>query len=244
MSIAELIKELSSAKLISALTEKCLWAIFADKIDNVTPQQSRNALVVLCFIADANPDAIFNHFQMVLSEGFGDRARSDERFAQFSSLALQKLVKRSRGDKLAAPMRFQMSHPMFAKLVSVLEDDSSCLLRWFPAAEQTLNAIYLLAEHPDAICTAVIRRLHSKLRAGPAEQHRAGDETEEGDQGSAEDGAEENARCSVDSLAKLVFVVGHVTVQQLIWLEDIQVELRRRRDLKEQLVERMSSLPG
>eukprot|EP01094_Clydonella_sp_ATCC50884_P012312 TRINITY_DN2231_c0_g1_i2.p1 TRINITY_DN2231_c0_g1~~TRINITY_DN2231_c0_g1_i2.p1 ORF type:complete len:1245 (+),score=332.82 TRINITY_DN2231_c0_g1_i2:437-3736(+) len=221
MSIAELVKELSSAKQISSLTEKCLWAIFADKIEGVPQEHACSALVVLCFIAEANPDMIFNHFQILLSQGFGERCKEDERFAKYACIALQKLVKRKSKDKLEPPMRFPMNHPMFEKMTTVLKEKSASTARWYPAAEQAINAIYLLAEHPDAICSDVIKSLYDSMRV------------------SAEDDA-----CSVERLSKLVFVLGQVALQQIIFLEDVQVELRRRRTVKEKLAEERGAVKG
>ena len=106
-----------------------------------------------------------------------------------------------------APTRFNSSHSLFEQLARIVKESSKSLSRWFPAAEQAINAIYTLSEQPDQVCGTIIKDMTQALRQAPASP--------------------------ISALTKLVFVVGHVALRQLIHLEYIQIELRRRRTLKE-----------
>lgn len=79
---------------------------------------------------------------------------------------------------------------------------------WVTAAEEAVNTIYLMSENPDALCADMIGRL-TTIVAG-----------ESGNPTSAQ-------------LTRLVSVVGHVALKQLVHLERIERELKRRTRVEE-----------
>jgi condensin complex subunit 1 len=113
-------------------------------------------------------------------------------------------------------------------------------------AEQALNTIYLLGEQPDVLCTAIIHRLHERVFNSASSD---GDEpmpevTEESQQDVTMEGEEktgqETAAAPTQStlekgkgaieLAQLVFVVGHVSIKHIVYLELVEREVKRQKD--------------
>lgn len=72
-------------------------------------------------------------------------------------------------------------------------------------AEQALNTIYVLGDQPDALTSDIIRHMTRRV---------FGDALEHGD---------------ATLLAQLLFVAGHCAVKQLVHLELIEKEFKRRR---------------
>jgi condensin complex subunit 1 len=99
----------------------------------------------------------------------------------------------------------------------------------FGMAEQAINTIYLLGEQPDVLCTSIIQELHRQ--AFPATS------SPDVHQPVSEDGADNvssrsatTAPSSPFKLAKLIFVVGHVAIKHIVYLELVEREFKRRKD--------------
>lgn len=123
----------------------------------------------------------------------------------------------------------------------------------FGVAEQALNTIYLLGEKPDGlagdIIKALTRRIFESVETDDVVQDLAQlaiedqhpDSTE---QGSGEGGGEEQASPPASAaqlmaraptagsfeLGQLVFVVGHVAMKHIVYLELVERELKRRKE--------------
>lgn len=100
-------------------------------------------------------------------------------------------------------------HSLFARLYDLLATKPHNIGRWFGLAEQAINTIYSLAQAPDEICATVIKDLAKLLPT-------SGGDTEE-------------TPCASDVLGRLLFVLGHVSLKQLIHMELAQAEIQRRR---------------
>jgi len=121
-------------------------------------------------------------------------------------------------------------------------------------AEQAINTIYLLGEQPDQLCGQIIKNLTAKVFSTPAAD---ADETQaevDGDESvvpptpartidmSAPTPFKMTRSESLDSvkedsmgsfpLAQLVFVVGHVAMKHIVYLELVEREFKRRKDEK------------
>lgn len=124
----------------------------------------------------------------------------------------------------------------------------------FGMAEQAINAIYLLGEQPDAVCDSIIKNLTSRVFDNPVSATPGAAGTQAADEDSD---AEVEGMMDVDDpdatatqstpkrsqsntstdmgdafqLSQLVFVVGHVAIKHIVYLELIERELKRRRDV-------------
>lgn len=109
-------------------------------------------------------------------------------------------------------------HPVFARLFELLVGKPRNIGCWFGLAEQAINTIYALAETPDVICTSIIQSLTTYTF-----ESNGASETEE------ESPPAETVQCDSDTLGRLLFILGHVALKQLIHLENAQAEIHRRR---------------
>lgn len=121
----------------------------------------------------------------------------------------------------------------------------------FGMAEQAINTIYLLGEQPDQLCNDIIKRFTRRVFAAEPKappQHGDGEEAreepiEERNPGSRpastdpegvapEDASAEKGNIGKSfQLSQLVFVVGHVAIKHIVYLELVERELKRRKDV-------------
>lgn len=68
-------------------------------------------------------------------------------------------------DDKQAPLRFSPDHVMFQRLDEILVSSIMSPIQgmWVPMAEQAINVVYNLAEHPDKICGQLIKKLIRKI---------------------------------------------------------------------------------
>jgi len=144
-----------------------------------------------------------------------------------------------------------MDNPIFRKLQDAVEHP--CRSKdWFGMAEQAINTIYALGEHPDELCNTIIKNLTRRAfvprpKAAAATDPDAMDEdqpvgdksvdkTEDGDVTMTQDGSmqDEKEKDVGDAfeLSQLLFVVGHVAIKHIVFLELVEREWKRQKDEK------------
>lgn len=134
-------------------------------------------------------------------------------------------------------------------------------------AEQVINAIYALAEHPDALCNDVIKKLTVRTfdrpkKAVEKQTEERGDDNESGvcldapedypentteddvsmmdatqplatQAPTQEDDDQNKDLGDAFELAQLLFVVGHVAIKHIVFLELVEREWKRQKDEKQ-----------
>lgn len=133
-------------------------------------------------------------------------------------------------------------------------------------AEQVINAIYALAEHPDVLCNDVIKKLTDRAFNRPKKaseeqneeggkddsdtsvvENHPGNSTTEDDvnmmdatqplatQAAMQDDNDDQNKDLGDAfeLAQLLFVVGHVAIKHIVFLELVEREWKRQKDEKQ-----------
>lgn len=116
----------------------------------------------------------------------------------------------------------------------------------FGLAEQAINTIYLLGEQPDALCTTLVRNFTARVfsaradrtEASPSAAGEPGDAMDvDGQEGSAvgqtqSQSQEPSVENKGDSfqLSQLIFIVGHVAIKHIVYLELVERDLKRRKD--------------
>ncbi|KAK3602734.1 hypothetical protein CHS0354_017179 [Potamilus streckersoni] len=226
-----LIVELVKSGEISSTIIQMLWERFTMKVPNTTEGNSRAAVVLLAMVAGANMSVIKSNIDVLVKEGLGIRAETDFLLGRDTCLALMKLgvPKAMKGAVGNEPFRLPESHDLFQRLKLILTNGITNLENryWIPLAEQAVNVIYKLGEHADLICNDIIKQIiHQVLKASNS--------TESGDSMQA-DGAGDGAKsCPSGLLVRLISIVGHVALKQVIHL-DVAVfgELKRRRAFQE-----------
>jgi len=147
--------------------------------------------------------------------------------------------------------RFPMNDVIFRRLQQAIEHPSRST-DWFGMAEQAINTIYALAEKPDQLCDAIIRNLTKrafgkKNAAVPNPSNASADDLDrmDEDEGPTPQPEPESTQEGTQSsntgddqgdtfeLSKLLFVVGHVAIKHIAYLELVERELKRQKGVSE-----------
>jgi condensin complex subunit 1 len=143
----------------------------------------------------------------------------------------------------------EMDNPIFHRLQDAVEHP--CRSKdWFGMAEQAINTIYALGEHPDTLCNDLIKKLtiraFSRKPKEMSEQDkeqdtdaedpdRSMDTTQDEGEPTQEGKQEDSNNNSGDAfeLSQLLFVVGHVAIKHIVFLELVEREWKRQKDEKQ-----------
>jgi condensin complex subunit 1 len=170
-------------------------------------------------------------------------------------------AKKVKGSLLDKSVRLDMDSPVFRKLQEAIEHP--CRSReWFALAEQAINTVYALGDQPEVLSNTLIKNLSRRAfrrREKPvpsaAEEQASSavpdeDAMDEDPPPSAQalistmpgstQGAltGDTAKKSDDTgdafeLSQLLFVVGHVAVKHIVYLELVEREWKRQKQEKE-----------
>lgn len=155
----------------------------------------------------------------------------------------------------------EMNNPVFKKLQDAIEH--SCRSKeWFGLAEQAINTIYALGDRPDELCSEIIKNLTRRAFTckpqpppldAQADEERGSNAMEEDTESPTSAGFASHAPLSqapsstqgtsqgsgekdvgdVFHLSQLLFVVGHVAIKHIVFLELVEREWKRQKDEKE-----------
>lgn len=143
-----------------------------------------------------------------------------------------------------------MNDVIFRKLQQAVEHPSRST-DWFGMAEQAINTIYALAEKPEQLCDAIIRNLtkraFAKKDAGstkppnpstddPDRMDEDEEPTSQPEPESTQGGTQSSAgddQGDTFELSQLLFVVGHVAIKHIAYLELVERELKRQKGVLE-----------
>lgn len=193
-----------------------LWDVYATGRP-IARAQRRGAIMVLGMLATADREIVASQVDVLLRIGLGPLGARDLTLAKYTCVALQRVAgstKKVKGALTDQSVRYPMTHPMFARLRAAVQLCSTQRSEWFSLAEHALQAIYLLGEQPDALCTEILH----ELTVGVFGERRTPDGGEAAP--SAQDAFH---------VAQLLFVVGHVALKQLVYLELVEREFKRRK---------------
>ncbi|KAL0945257.1 hypothetical protein HGRIS_000767 [Hohenbuehelia grisea] len=241
-----------------------LWQVYGST-KPLPKAQRRGAIIIIGMLALARRSVVTNKIDTLLKVGLGSFGRNDLTLARYTCVALQRLngsAKKVKGSLLDKTLRMEMDNAIFRKLQEAIE--APCRSKeWFGFAEQAINTIYALGDHPDQLCSDLIKKLtiraFTRRGAAPAsqstehsesKQHEASDDDDKMDedpqtQASNEDPGEPSSQATPSAasqskdvgdafeLAKLLFVVGHVAIKHIVFLELVEREWKRQKDEKQ-----------
>ncbi|CBQ72922.1 related to YCS4-subunit of condensin protein complex [Sporisorium reilianum SRZ2] len=240
-SLEEMLKTMQIENLVHPEVVNKLWAVYSAP-RAISAAQRRGAIIVLGMLATARREVISEQVDTLLRVGLGPLGARDVVLAKYTCVALQRLggsVKKVKGALSDESVRYPMTHPLFGRLRAAIQMSGDVLkgnsrAEWFSLAENAINTIYLLGEQPDALCTDIIRSMTSRVFGGkvPARQ----DADDAASDVSMPD-ATQDAASSSDApvmgdafqLAQLLFIVGHVALKHIVYLELVEREYKRRK---------------
>ncbi|KAJ1852448.1 condensin complex non-SMC subunit Cnd1, partial [Coemansia sp. RSA 2703] len=245
-SLEELIRTLMEERLIKEDVVNKLRSVYGYTKRQLPPAQRRGAIIILSMLAQARRSIVTDDIDLYLRIGLGDHGHEDLVVAKHTCMILQCLgaAKSRRPGAVAAAAgmdeqeirRLPMNNPIFEGLQRIVEEPRRDP-EWFPAAEQALNTIYALADKPDALAARLVRNqaklvqelLNSNMGRNLAVS--GGDESDSMDVDDSEESSVPNARNLVDpwDLTRLLFMVGHIAIKEIVLLESVEAELKRRK---------------
>ncbi|ETN45362.1 uncharacterized protein HMPREF1541_09193 [Cyphellophora europaea CBS 101466] len=248
-SLEQLLSTMYRAGNISEQVIAKLWHVYGVNKE-ISRAQRRGAIIVLGMIALADPNIVVKESDIMMRIGLGQLGRADLMLAKFTCVALKRMIPppKKAQDKVAAGIsRMTNDHAILRMLASILLTFSESQ-DWYGMAEQAISAIYVLSEHPDILCSEVLRhktRLvfaqtqHRKSLSRSPSPERDPEDMDIDGANAATPGPEESQPESqqLDSpktkpaitLSQLLFVVGHVAIKQIVHLELCELDFKRRK---------------
>lgn len=209
-SLEQLLSIMQGEGLVPPAVVDTLWDVFSTPKTIARPQR-RGAIVVIGMLAIADRDIVAERVEVLLRIGLGQLGTQDLQLARHTCIALQRVAgsaKKVKGALSDSNVRYPMAHPIFARLSAAITQKVSARAagEWFGVAEHAIQALYLLGEQPDALASEILRELTVDVF--------------------------DNGGSSV-RLAQLVFVVGHIALKQIVYLELVEREFKRRKALRD-----------
>ncbi|CCG81842.1 Condensin complex subunit 1 [Taphrina deformans PYCC 5710] len=241
-SLEQLMKVMMKDGQISEDVIGKLWQVFGVQKRDISKNQRRGAIIILGMLALANREVILNGLDVLLQVAFGVIGKKDLGLMRYACIALQRLgssEKQNKGELRKQSTKLPNDHGIFTKLCEIITTYCSSK-EWFGVAEQALNAIYALAEHPDTICSTTIKQMARQVfRGASSTPPQSPKSSVEDDEEPAEMGTpranskapEKHCRPnhSARALADLLFVVGHVSIKQIVYMDECEAEFKRRK---------------
>ncbi|KAI8814445.1 armadillo-type protein [Cladochytrium replicatum] len=254
-SLEQVFATMMEANYVDGTVIDLLWKVFSANRKKVSPPKRRSALILLRMFAKADLQVVSNNLEVLIRLGLGVYGRDDLLLGREVCVTLQRLVPASGAKVIKIPFpRLPPDHAMCQKLKDAIIQSSKSPL-WFGMAEQALNTIYLLCDQPDRVCGAMLQRLAGEIfsvRSAPqndldamvdklsdmelASQKTIDDEDDVGEdsdnlspRGSVRTADKAGKAVEAVQLAKLCFLIGHVAIKQIVHLEAIDSDWKRKK---------------
>jgi condensin complex subunit 1 len=261
-SLEQLLATMMKEKAINALVIDKLWQVYGVQKRAISKQQRRGAIIILGMLALADQDIVVREMETCLRIGLGAIGRKDLVLARYTCIALMRMTnnKTTKGTEGKLNMRLPNDHAVLVRLGALIDVESESK-DWYGLAEQIIGAIYALSKHPDELCSAIIRRKTKAVFTPKPKESKQVDNLKqevdvvdsqidddgdvemselpspppepEQEQAQEEEPVAEDAGQSALSLSQLLFVVGHVALKQIVHLELIEQDFKRRKAAKE-----------
>ena len=244
-SLEQLLSTMVKAGHVSDLVICKLWQVYGVNKD-ISRAQRRGAIIVLGMIAQADPQVVVKEIEAMLRIGLGALGRTDLQLAKFTCIALRRMIPPTKKaqEKAAAGIAKMTNDNTVLRTLAAMLLISSANKDWYGMAEQAVAAIYTLSEHPDILCSEVLRqkakmvfeqtKRRKSLSRSPSPETKDADamEVDEIEQTSEQPAekpqSEIKERPSV-LLSQLLFVVGHIAIKQIVHLELCELDFKRRK---------------
>ncbi|XP_043285102.1 condensin complex subunit 1 isoform X2 [Venturia canescens] len=231
-ALAQLITTWCENKALGAQELQIMWEKFSMKIPDTRPEESRAALALLTMVASTEPSLLSEgNLDVVVKVGLGARAKEDFLLARDSCRALLK-IRQSSNDPKKTPIKFHNDHQMFQEIISLIKDNFTSTKDdgYISFVTDAINVVYHLANKPDELMKSVLLDITTKSNLFMQQrEERLSQEVE------TENLTQDNGP-SVHLLSRLLYIVGHIAIRQMVYLDNaVYKELKRRnavRDLK------------
>lgn len=175
--------------------------MFLKKIDGTTDMDSYAALSLLVMIAKAKPSVALANLEIIQSHGL----TGDYNSRRLSAELLISLSKKN--------TRYPADHVIFTSLFDSLMETFLKFDKFTSFAANSIDFIYTVCDTPDVLCTKILAEMYKSIEQTMIKN------TDN----------EEEASLPTELLIRFIFMLGHIALQQLIFLDiSVYSELRRR----------------
>ncbi|KAG1142022.1 hypothetical protein G6F37_007640 [Rhizopus arrhizus] len=246
-SLEQLLKTVmqsSSSRISFEVIEK-LWSVYGFTKGRIQKSQRRGAIIILGMLAQADTRIVSEKIDLMLKIGLGTLGKSDLILARYTCIALQRLqgvkgVEKGRGVQVG--IRFPLQHSIFTRLKDVINSPTESN-EWFSLAEQAINTVYLLCEHPETLCKELIYQKTIKVFGVKEMLSEFSDTTTNTDSMILDYDMSQlqqnlpfpqnSIHQSSTELAQLLFMVGHVALKQIVHLEIVESAWKNKKSQKD-----------
>ena len=231
-SLEQLLSTMMKANHISELVVSKLWQVYGVQKREISKSQRRGAIIVLGMLATAKPEIVVGEMETMLRIGLGGLGRSDLQLAKYTCIALRRINPTGRQAKETNVQTSKLpnDHAVLIRLAAIIEIESDNK-EWYGVAEQAISAIYALSKHPDTLCSEILRRktrhvFAQRTAKTPEPEEEATQLQSPPPEPTTE--AEPKLKGSI-ALSQLLFIVGHVSIKQIVHLELCELDFKRRK---------------
>ncbi|XP_041979306.1 condensin complex subunit 1 [Aricia agestis] len=183
------------------------WEMYLKKIDGTTEMESHAAMSFLVMIARAKPSMALANLEVIQTHGL----TGDYNSRNLSAQLLLTIAKKNQ--------RYPADHAIFTALYDSVMDTFSTMNQFTSFAGNSIDVIYAICDTPDVLCTKLLSDMYKKIQETMVKD--------------AEN--EEDISMPTELLTRFIFVLGHIALQQLIYLDiSVYSELRRRNQVREE----------
>jgi condensin complex subunit 1 len=236
-SLEQLLSTMMKANHITDLVVTKLWQVYGVQKREISKSQRRGAIIVLGMLATAKPEIVVGEMETMLRIGLGSLGRSDLQLAKYTCIALRRINPTGRQAKETNIQTSKLSndHAILTKLAAIIEVESDNK-EWYGVAEQAISAIYTLSNHPDTLCSEILRRKTKHVFQQRTAKTPEVEQPEEATQlvspppeTPIESSEPETRQKGSIALSQLLFIVGHVAIKQIVHLELCELDFKRRK---------------
>ncbi|KPJ08507.1 Condensin complex subunit 1 [Papilio machaon] len=183
------------------------WELFLKKIDGTTDEDSYAALSLLTMISKAKPSVALANLEVIQTHGL----TGDYNTRNFCVQLLSSLSKKEQ--------RYPVDHSIMKSVFDSLMEVFNKFKKFTSFAANSIDLIYAICDTPDVLCEKLLVEMYKKIEKDPVKDKES----------------EEEISVPLELLIRFVFTLGHIALQQLIYLDiTVYSELRKRNQVREE----------